>query len=411
VDTGGLNTVAIETSAPTGWFGKQFDTFPVIVREGDHIFRPDLVVDSFRVGPQTPQVGKEMGFTAYVTNNGNRATPDTVWYKFLCDTTVVESFPGPRIKPESTFILGMVGYVVPSWMQGQHLFRLEVNPGQKFVEKTGMDDNDGYSRRTVVRPPIGDLIGVMYGSHSNSPLPLLRLESHSKEADTTGQTPCDSARLVQWWYGINDTVVHGGDTTAWFCVNEAVTLDTSWLYLSGQGRYRLFLQVKDSWSTSDLIPDTTHPFVVFDTAAPTGSVVINAGARFAPSATCTLRLAAYDSASGVYGMRFSNRTPVNLVRNGTFAITDGSWSFTGSGCGYDSSLQMAVLSVSPSAESKARQFVPVESISAHYGDSCVLEASILTHMHGGSAFGDVSFWYWRTRADRLRQPGLRDRHP
>jgi hypothetical protein len=198
-------------------------------------------------------------------------------------------------------------------------------------------------------------------------------------------------------YGINDTVVHGGDTTAWFRVNQAITLDTSWRYLSGQGKYKLFLQVKDSWSTSELIPDTTHPFVVFDTTAPTGSVVINAGARFAPSATCTLRLAAHDSASGVYAMRFSNRTPVNLVRNGAFAVTDGSWSFTNGG--YDSSLQMAVFSVSPSAESKARQFVPVESISAHYGDSCVLEASILAHMHGGDAAGDVSFWYYSVRQD------------
>jgi len=96
-------------------------------------------------------------------------------------------------------------------------------------------------------------------------------------------------------------------------------------------------------------------------------------------------------------MRFMNRPQADLVSNGAFAAAGGSWSFTNGG--YDTSLQMAVLSVSPSVESRARQFVPAESISVYSGDSCMLEASILAHMHGGDAFGDVSFWYWSTRTD------------
>lgn len=384
------------TADADGWLRIGMATRPAFVTETKAASRPELVVDSFLVMPQQPQVGKEMGFAAFVTNRG-RATPDSVWYKLLCDDAPVCSVPGASIGSGASDSLTVIGCVVPSWMRGQHLFRLEINPGQKFVEKDGMDDNDGYSRNTVVWSPVGDLIGVFDGSHSNEPLALLRLESHAMEVDTTGQTPCDSARLVQWWYGLNDTVVHGGDTTAWFCVNQETTFDTTCRYLSGQGKYKLFVQLKDSWSVSDLIPDTTHPFVVFDTTPPAGSVVINAGARFAPSATCTLRLAACDSASGVCEMRFMNRPRVNLVKNGTFAQTDGSWSFSGGG--YDSLLHMGLLSVSPSAESKARQFVPAESISAHYGDSCVLEANIMALMHDGDATGDVSFWYYSTRQD------------
>ncbi|MCX6843465.1 MAG: T9SS type A sorting domain-containing protein [candidate division WOR-3 bacterium] len=381
-----------------GWLPQTLDKRPVFISETSAVNRPDLVVDSFRVQPLPLRVGEPSSFEVFVKNNGNKSTPGPVlvniyWNDSLLTTVTCDTIP----KEQGRWGIVLGGYI-PQWVHGSGLLKAEANPLQEYVEKVSTDDNCGYIRTSSSRRPDG-LIGVVCGSYSNAPLALLRLESHSKEADTTGQTPCDSARLVQWWYGINDTVVHGGDTTAWFYVNQAVLLDTSWLYLSGQGKYKLFLQLKDSWSVSDLIPDTTHPFVVFDTTGPSGSVVVNAGARFAPNANCTLRLAACDSASGVYGMRFSNRTLVNLVRNGTFAATDGSWSFSGGG--YDSLLQMAVFSVSPSAESRAGQFVPVESISAHYGDSCVLEASILAHMHGGNAGGDVSFWYWRTRTDTM----------
>jgi len=116
-----------------------------------------------------------------------------------------------------------------------------------------MDDNDGYSRNRVVNLAQADSGYVVCGIHHSEPLALLGLRTYSYERDTTGQTPCDSAKVVQWWYGLNDTVVHAADTTPWFCVNRATTFDTSMQFLSGQGKYKLFVQVEDSWSTSDLI--------------------------------------------------------------------------------------------------------------------------------------------------------------
>jgi hypothetical protein len=380
----------------SGWLPRFLRDRPVFITEPDceSLTRPDLVVDSFRVWPEMPRVGMEVIFAVYVTNQGNRATYDTVWYRLLCDSTMFATTPGPGIGIGASDSMRFDHLIVsPLWL-GQHLFSAQVNPGQKFVEKAGLDDNGGYSRNRVVGALTGDLMAATSGIHCNSPLSLIKLESHSWAADTTGQTPCDSARLIQWWYGLNDTVVHGGDTTDWFYAKEAVTLDTSWLYLSGQGKYKLFLQVKDSWGESDLIPDTTHQFVVFDTTAPAGSIVVEGG-RFASNSTRTLRLAASDSAAGVCDMRFMNRGRANLARNGAFDPAGGCWSFTGSGCGYDTSLQMGRLAVGPT-QSTVRQFVSAESISAYSGDSCVLEASILAHVHNGEATGEVSFWHFRT---------------
>jgi DNA-binding beta-propeller fold protein YncE len=381
-----------------GWLGIGASDRPQFVTEptGMPISRPDLVVDSIMV-PVGAHVRSVMDIHAFVRNIGSDTTPDVVALDFLCDTTafILHATSEWRIPPGGSYVFSFEINPIPGWMHGWHLFSARVNPGQAYVERDGMDDNCGYVRRYISRVPDGELIGELYGHHSNEPLPLFRIETHDMEADTTGQTPCDSARLVQWFYG-NDTVVHGGDTTAWFCANQAVSLDTSWLYLSGQGKYKLFLQVKDSWSMSELIPDTTRPFVVFDTTGPTGSVVINGGSRFTPSSTCTLRLAAHDSASGVGWMRFMNRPRVNLVSNGSFVPAAGSWGFTNGA--YDTSLQMAKLSAGPS-QACVRQFVPAESISAHSGDSCVLEASILALVHGGDATGDASFWYWSTRQD------------
>jgi hypothetical protein len=399
----GIGPESTLTADADGWLRLTLTRQVQYMREDGPATRPDLAVDSFRVMPERPQVGKEMGFVAYVRNTDSaRATPDTVWYRFLCDTTTICSVPGPSIGPLGRDTVTVIGCVVQNWMRGDHLFRLEANPGQKFVEKDGLDDNDGYSRNKVVRPPVGDIGAVLCGHHGNEPPALLRIESHSLEADTTGQTPCDSARLVQWWYGLNDTVVHSGDTTAWFCVNEAVSLDTSWLYLSGQGEYKMFLQVKDSWSMSDLIPDTTHPFIVFATTGPAGSIVINDGARFATSSTCTLALTAVDSVSGVAAMRFINDAPkVDLVVGGSFTATAGSFEYENAEI--DTLLHMAKLTAAP-VEASVTQFIPAESISAHAGDSCAMEASVMAHVHEGDAAGSVSFWFLSTRPDTWPAP-------
>jgi hypothetical protein len=151
LDTNGSPSGWVETAAKDGWFVRQFDTFPVIIREGQNFSRPDLAVDSFRVAPVRPQVGEEMGFSVYVTNHGNRATPGTVWYRLLCDTTLVDSFAGSSIDAGASGHVQVTGCLVPSWMAGPHLFRLEANPGQKFVEMDGLDDNTGYSLGSVAQ--------------------------------------------------------------------------------------------------------------------------------------------------------------------------------------------------------------------------------------------------------------------
>lgn len=48
----------------------EFDTFPVIIREGQNFSRPDLVVDSIMV-PVGARVGTVMDVHAYVRNMGN----------------------------------------------------------------------------------------------------------------------------------------------------------------------------------------------------------------------------------------------------------------------------------------------------------------------------------------------------
>ncbi len=381
----------------SGWLSRGLALRPVFITEPDResLVRSDLVVDSIMV-PAGARVGSVMDIHAFVKNIGNAGTPDTVALDFLCDDSVfLHATSEWAIDSGDTYEFSFEINPIPSWMHGWHLFSARVNHGQTYVEKDGMDDNAGYARRYIAYGPGGDLIGELYGSHSNEPLPLLRLESQSYESDTLGSAPAESARLVQWVCG-NDTIVDGGDTTTWFCVNQAVSLDTTWAYLSGQSKYRFFIQVKDSWSESDLIPDTVHPLVVFDTTAPNGSIVINSGARFVAGSSCTLRIGAQDSLSSVAGMRLLNAPPANLISNGGFVGNGGAWDYvTG---GYDESLGLGWLTAEP-AQATVTQFIPAESISAHAGDSCVQEASIMAHVHEDDAVGSASFWYLSTNVN------------
>ncbi|HTW92356.1 MAG TPA: FlgD immunoglobulin-like domain containing protein [bacterium] len=398
--------MALAPAGTNGWLSSTLDERPVFVsEEGFTIKRPDLVVDSLRMTPSTLAIGYQETAHVYFHNAGNDTTPQgpvvgeyaLVVLRHNGDSVAYVLDPRPLAPGNSDSISIIVGSVPWSW-RGTALFDATVNYRQGYVELHGMDDNDGYSRNAVVWRPPAELIGIMCGCHHNEPLPLFRFETHSLEADSDGSVPAESARLVQWAYHAADTVPYAGDTTAWFCVNDAVAHDTSWLYLSGQSRYKFFVQAKDSWSTSALVPDSAHQFVYFDTTGPTGSVEINGGARFTPISTCTLRLTAHDSASGVSGMRFMNVPKVNLVKDGSFTVTANSWSFYNSEV--DTSLRMAVLTAAP-PPATVTQFVPAESITAHSGDSCVLEASILARVHDGGATGALSFWYWCTRVDSL----------
>jgi len=394
VDTGGLDAIGVGPSEPSGWFAREFDTIPIIIREGESFSRPDLVVDSIMV-PESAQVHSVMDVHAFVKNIGNRVTPDTVALDFLCDTTVfahgTSSWP---IAPGDSWMFSFEIYPIPRWMGGEHLFSARVNPGQTYVEKVSMDDNSGYLRRRISCAPDGrvDIIGPAI-CKMGAPILPLRLESHSWVSDSTGQTPADSARILFAWYGQRDSVVHATDTTAWF----PFCTDTVFQFPRGCGIYSVKAQFRDSGlGDSPFYPDSTDSIIVFDSVPPGGSIIIEDGGRFVSNASCSLRLAASDSSAGVAMMRFLNRGRVNLARNGGFTATEGLWDFTNGA--YDTSLSMAKLSVGPT-QAGVRQFVPAESISAYAGDSCVLEASILAHMHDDDATGDVSFWFWSTNVN------------
>jgi photosystem II stability/assembly factor-like uncharacterized protein len=238
--------------------------------------------------------------------------------------------------------------------------------------------------------PTGSLDLIVPASGKvNVPPVLAKLESHNWEEGGSA----DSARLLQEYYGLGDTVIYT-DSTAWF----PFVGDTTWLFLHGQGKYRFYAQYLDYPNKlSPPYPDFEDTVIVFDTTGPTGSVVTNHGSRFTSSATCTLSLAAQDSSSGVAEMRFMNVPKVNLVTNGSFTATAGSWSYAGSGSGYDTTLGMAKLATG--ASTCVRQFIPAESISAYSGDSCVLQASVMALMHGGNALGDISYWHYYVRTD------------
>jgi hypothetical protein len=407
VDYDGSPPTNSEAAEPTGWFAREFDTFPVIVREGENFSRPDIVVDSLKLVPSPLVIAAPATAHVYFHNAVSVPVPEGpmtghhyTWVVLRHNgDSVAQAFYDSQLYPpnNSGSVTISIGTVPANW-RGTALFDATANYGQAYVELNGMDDNDGYSRNRVTNLAQVDSPAVACGSHHNEPLVPLGLRTFSIERDTTGQTPCDSARVAQYFFGV-DTVVHAADTSEWFCLNPAsTTFDTSLQFLFGPGKYRLLVQAKDSWTESELVPDSAHTYVYFDTTGPSGSVVINGGDRFATSSTCTLALAASDSASGVCNMRFMNVPKADLVVGGSFTATAGSWQYANSEV--DTLLHMARLTAAP-VGAMVRQFIPAESISAHAGDSCALEASILAHVHEDSASGCASFWYYCTRVDSL----------
>jgi hypothetical protein len=400
-----FSSSSLESAEPTGWFAKEFDTFPVIVREGENFSRPDVVVDSVKMMPSPLAIGHPATAHVYFRNAGSDTTPlsgptsqDYTWFVLRHDgDSVAEvSYHSPLAPNHSDSITISVASVPAIW-HGTGLFDATANYGQKYVELNGMDDNDGYSRNRVTNLAQVDSPAVACGSHHNEPLVPLGLRTFSIERDTTSQTPCDSARVVQYFFGV-DTVVHAADTSEWFCLNpSSTTFDTTWQFLYGPGKYRLFVQAKDSWTESELIPDSAHTYVYFDTTGPTGSILLNHGSRFTTSTSCTLSLAASDSISGVAQTRLMNVPKINLVQNGSFTAAEGAWSYSGAGSGYDTILGLAKLATG--GATSVRQFIPAESISAYAGDSCVLQASVMALMHGGNALGNVAVWHYFCRTD------------
>jgi hypothetical protein len=83
------------------------------------------------------------------------------------------------------------------------------------------------------------------------------MESHNWEAGGSA----DSARLLQEYYGMGDTLL-AVDTTAWF----RFVADTTWRFQHGEGKYRFYVQYLDVPNkVSPPYPDLDNWFVVFDT--------------------------------------------------------------------------------------------------------------------------------------------------
>jgi hypothetical protein len=386
----------------SGWLQGQLSARPVFITETSDESRPELVVDSFWVDPGRPRTESLLTFHARVKNrDAARSTPQGcptwVWFSWndsIIDSTYRTDTLGPGDTETISLRMGL-----PGALHGDGLLAAKVNPGMRYVEKEGTDDNQAYLRLKMQFTLSGGVDVVVPPLHKTpSALLPIGLTSVSWEKDSTGQTQADSARILFAWYGQKDTVVHATDTTAWF----PFCPDTTLLFPRGCGVYRVQAQFRDSGENdSPFYPDSIDIIVVFDSVPPTGSIVIDGGARLAPSSTCTLRLAAQDSCSGVAAMRFINTPKVDLVVGGSFTATAGSWECENSEV--DTLLHMAKLTVAP-VHATVSQFIPAELISAHSGDSCVLEASILAHVHDSDAVGSLSFWYVSTRPDTCPVP-------
>jgi hypothetical protein len=376
-------------AATDGWLNLELNERPVFVSENVNLTRPELVVDSLVIANQHPQVGSVMDVHAWVHNDGH-ATPGTVQLDLVCNDTAFTYGMSPgSIDSGDTYEYSFEVNPVPGWMHGWCLFSAVVNPGQTYVEKSGTDDNAGFVRRYVSYPPTGVVdVVVPPGGMTNVPLVLFKLSSASMELDTTAQTPCDSERLLQVYFGISDTTAEDADTTAWFkCV-----ADTSWTFLHGQGRYRCYLQVKDSWSESAWSADSVDSVVVFDTTAPSGTVTINSGARFTDTTGVLLYSGMTDSVSPLNAMRAGSLRLANIVENSGFDSQDGGWFFSNGQ--YDNNLGMAELTVTSNQSSLVAESIPVGSISPYYYDSCRLAADLLMHVHNAPESGKVFFCYY-----------------
>ena len=77
----------------------------------------------------------------------------------------------------------------------------------------------------------------------------------------------------------------------------------AWTIPSGDGNKMVWCQVIDN---AGLISDQFYDGIILDTAAPTGSIIINGGAATTTTTSVTLTLTYTDSGSGVYQVRYGN---------------------------------------------------------------------------------------------------------
>lgn len=84
---------------------------------------------------------------------------------------------------------------------------------------------------------------------------------------------------------------------------EAYATSKAWSLTTGDGTKTVYVKYKNGVG---LVSSAYSDSIILDTTAPTGSIVINAGATYTTSTSVTLTLSASDTTSGVAKMCFSN---------------------------------------------------------------------------------------------------------
>uniref|UniRef100_A0A7C4GB04 Uncharacterized protein n=1 Tax=candidate division WOR-3 bacterium TaxID=2052148 RepID=A0A7C4GB04_UNCW3 len=180
----------------------------------------------------------------------------------------------------------------------------------------------------LLRPDLRvDSVKAVPGPPSLVAVVLFRLASSSWEKDSTGNTPADSARLIQFYYG-SDTVAQDSGFTPWFPFKS----DTSWRFLFGEGKYRFYAEFKDGLeNSSPRNGDAEDSIVVF-------------------------------------------------VANSGFDQQFGNWQFSGGAGGFESGSGMALLAAAPEETAWVKQFIPEDSLAPLLTDTVKLSSDVLVQV-------------------------------
>jgi hypothetical protein len=96
---------------------------------------------------------------------------------------------------------------------------------------------------------------------------------------------------------------YSNDSVIW-STWEAFSASKAWNLMTGDGIKIVYYQIMDNADNLNTFSDT----IILDTAAPSGSIVINSGQTYTNLAAVTLTLTANDDTSGIQNVRFSNDT-------------------------------------------------------------------------------------------------------
>ncbi|MEO0079016.1 MAG: hypothetical protein ABIK86_08485, partial [candidate division WOR-3 bacterium] len=102
-------------------------------------------------------------------------------------------------------------------------------------------------------------------------------------------------------------------------LGQQTTFQTEWRFLSGEGRYRFYVQFLDyPDKLSPPYPDFEDTVVVFDTTAAEGSVKVGDGDRFAIEQACFLAYTTRAAGTAVKALQRGNPQIANLATSTCF---------------------------------------------------------------------------------------------